>query len=129
MAATPSPNLADQSQLAADPTFQSRVLEAMISTCFAVVSEAIKANTLSLHLRRAQYATQTLANILNNPSVYGAFFARCVASDSATINAATVNGTVPLTSSSIAATQAALVPDSDLTTALSAQFNSFFTPS
>ncbi len=128
MAATPSPNLADQSALAADPTFQSRVLEAMISTCFAVVSEAITASTLSLHLKRAQFATQTLSNILNTPATYGVFFARSVASDSATINAATVNGTVPLTSSPIAATQAALIPDGDITTALSAQFNSFFAP-
>jgi hypothetical protein len=128
MAATPSPNLADQSALAADPTFQSRVLQAMISTCFQVVNEAITTATQTLHLKRSAFATQTLTNILSNSSVYGVFFARSVATDTPTINAATVNGTVPLTSSPIAAAQAALIPDSAITTALSSQFNSFFTP-
>jgi hypothetical protein len=128
MAATASPNLADQQLLATDVTFKARVIEAMISTCFNIGSEAISSTMpLSLHLKRAAYAVQTLSAILNNPTLYSAFFASCVATDPTTIGAATAAGATPLTSGNVAA-QAAQIPDVDIVNALSAQFNSFFSP-
>ena len=125
MTATASPNLTDQSILAGDPTFQARVREAVIATCFQIVNESITAGTLSAHLKRANFAVQTLTNILNNPTLYSVFFANCVATDATTIAAATASGTIPLTTGNVAA-QAATIPDVDITAALASQWGAFF---
>ena len=124
MAATPSPNLSDQQFLAADPTFRLRVLESVIRVCFNVGSEA---TTVAYHYKRLAFASQTLANILANPSQYAVFFAQCVATDTTVLNDATVSGATPLTGANVAA-QAALVADGDISNALSAQYNTFFLP-
>jgi hypothetical protein len=119
MAATPSPNYADQQLLANDPTFQNRVRQSLINACIANKGEA---TTVAFHRERETYCVA----VLNNPDQFKAFTTMAVVANSAVIGDATVNGTVPLTSGNVA-TQATLVTDPHIDATLSgANFNAFF---
>jgi hypothetical protein len=130
MAATASPNLADQALLSADPVFINRVQEALIATCNNIVNESITGLTgtmpLQLHLLRARQANAIMQNIGGGSPSWAQKFAGAVATDATTISAATVNGTTPLTAGN-AATQAAVIPDTAIVNAISAAFNTFLT--
>lgn len=108
----------DMYLLSQDATFQNRVRAAMISASVAIKNEAI---TVSFHRERETYCV----GILNSPDTYKALFAGTVATDSLVIADATAAGTVVLTGGN-AATQAALVTDAHIDSAISSQFNSFF---
>lgn len=118
--------LADQALLAADPTFQGRVKEALAQTCVNIASEAISSSTLQIHVSRARLAAQILNALTNGSPNWPQAFTITVATDTATINTVTNNGTVTLTSGN-AATQAALATDTEILNAVSAQFNAFLT--
>lgn len=118
MAATPSPNYSDKQLLSADVTFQNRVRQSMIAACSNIKNEAV---TVAFHRERETF----LVGVMNQPDVFKLLFAQVVAGDSNCIGDATVAGTVPLTSGNVA-TQAVLVTDPHIDTAVSANFNSFF---
>jgi hypothetical protein len=118
MAATPSPNYSDKQLLAADVTFQNRVRQSMIAACSNIKNEAV---TTAFHRERETF----LVGVINQPDTFKILFSQVVAGDASCIADATVAGTVPLTSGN-AATQAVLVTDPHIDTAVSANFNSFF---
>jgi hypothetical protein len=124
IAQTASPNLNDQQVLAADPTFQNRIRESLISTCASISSEAVTGLSgsmpVALHLKRANYCSLILAA----PDSFKQIFADAVATNTTVINDATQTGTVPLTSTNAAA-QATKVLDADVANALSSVFNGF----
>ncbi len=106
----------DMSFLAADNSFIARVGSALWQQCVNISSETWS----STHAQRKQYVSQ----ILNNPVFYKPLFVNTVSVDSAVIAAATVNGTVVLTSGNAAA-QGALVTDTQIGNAISSAFNAF----
>lgn len=108
----------DQQFLAADPTFQNRVRQSLINACIAIKNEAI---TTAFHRERETYVVQVMAN----PDSFKIIWAQAVATNTAVIADATQNGTVVLTGTN-AQTQAALVTDAHIDTAISSDFNSFF---
>src|SRR5215831_12228602 len=108
----------DKNLLSTDAGFQSRVRASMISNSLAVTTESF---STAFHRERQTYAVQ----VLNAPDTYKPLFANTVATDTAVINDATQNGTVTLASSNLA-TQAALVTDAHIDSAISSQYNSFF---
>ena len=113
-----SPNYNDKLLLASDVTFQGRVRQSLLAACSAIKNEG---NAVAFHRERETF----LIGVMNQPDTYKILFANIVADDTNCINDATVNGTVPLTGGN-AATQAALVTDAHIDTAISANFNSFF---
>lgn len=119
MAATSSPNYSDKQFLAADPTFQNRVRQSLLAACLSIKNEAV---TAAFHREREQF----LVTIMLQPEVYKILFTNIVANDSGVIGDATVAGTVPITSTSIALTQAVLVTDPHIDAAVSTAFNTFF---
>jgi hypothetical protein len=119
-------SLADQAVLSTDATFTSRVKEALAQTCINIISEAVTISSLQLHLSRARLAAQILNNLNGGSVNWAQTFAITVATDSATISTATANSTVVLTTANVAA-QAALVTDTEILNAVSAQFNAFLT--
>src|SRR5258706_6689549 len=88
-AQTASPNLNDQQTLAADPTFQVRVRQSLVSTCASISSEAITGLSgtmpVALHLKRANYCSLILAA----PDSFKQIFADAIAANSTVINEAT----------------------------------------
>jgi hypothetical protein len=118
MAATPSPNYSDQQLLAADGTFQNRVRQSLITACNSIKNEAA---TTAFHREREAF----LVGVMSNPDNYKAIVSQSVATNASVIGDATVAGTVPLTVGN-AATQAALVTDVHIDTAIASNFNSFF---
>lgn len=118
--------LADQALLAADPTFQSRVKEALAQTCFNIVSEAVTQSNLQLHISRARLAAQILNNLSGGTPNWSQTFAIGVATDATTIAAALAQAGGPLTATNTAAA-AASIPDTDISNAISAQFNAYLT--
>jgi len=62
---------------------------------------------------------------MNAPDTFKILFAMNVANDASVIADATVNGTVVLTTGNVA-TQAALVTDAHMDTAISGEFNAYF---
>ncbi len=118
MPATPSPNYSDKQFLSGDPIFQSRVTQALLAACSSIKNEVV---TTAFHREREQL----LVNIMNTPSQFKGQFSIIVANDTNVIGDATVAGTVAITSGAIAATQAALVTDAHIDTAIAANFNSF----
>jgi hypothetical protein len=108
----------DMDFLRQDPTFQSRVRAGIVQGSIAVGTES---DTVPYHRERATYTVQ----IMNSPDAFVPLFSGACATDSGVINAATANGTVTLTSGN-AATQAALVTDAQITTAITNVFNAFF---
>lgn len=109
----------DMNALAASTTFLNRVQMAMELYCTVVGSES--ASTIPFHRERATFA----AGIVNNPTTYAPLFAGVAAVNAVVIADATSSGTVVLTSTNIA-TQQALIPDTDISNAIAAQFNTFF---
>jgi hypothetical protein len=121
--ATASPNQADQTFLAADPTFQSRVRQSFLNYCVgSVLTE--NATTTVLHFKRVNFCSLVMSTI-GGPDNYKLMFAQAAAANATVISDATVAGTVPITSSAIAITQAAVIPDGDVNNAVSAAFNIF----
>jgi hypothetical protein len=118
MAATPSPNYSDKQLLAADVTFQNRVRQSLLTACSSIKNEA---TTTAFHRERETF----LVAVINQPEAFKVLFANVVACDALVIGDATVGGTVPLTSGNVA-TQAVLVTDPHMDTAVAAGFNSFF---
>jgi hypothetical protein len=119
MAATPSPNYNDQQFLASDPTFQSRVRQALLKGCVAIKAE--NPTTTPFHREREAFVVA----VANSPESYKVLIAQSIVSDAAVIGDATVGGTVPLTSGNVAA-QAALVTDAHIDAAIVTNFTSFF---
>ncbi len=99
-------SLSDESLLATDPTFISRVRAAMLETALAVSFEA---GTTALHGSRFDIAVA----VINNPETYKLAFASLAATDANVISDATAAGTVALTTGNLA-TQAALVTDAHI---------------
>lgn len=108
----------DMDILRGDTVFQGRVRAALISICVAIMNEAW---STAFHRERSSYASQ----ILNAPDSFVPIFASSVSTDSTVIGDATQAGTVALTTGNVA-TQAALVTDAHISSAISGQFNSFF---
>lgn len=126
LAQTASPNLADQQTLAADPTFQNRVRQALIVYCQVITSETVTGLTgtvpISYHIKRANFC----ASIMAAPDSFKQLFSDAAAINATILNEATQNGTVPLTGTNVAA-QAAKILDPDLNNAVSSMFNQFLT--
>jgi hypothetical protein len=118
MAATPSPNYNDQQLLAADGTFQNRVRQALLMACNSIKNEAV---TTAFHREREAF----LVGVSNGGDNYKAIVSQSVVTNASIIGDATVGGTVPLTVGNVA-TQAALVTDVHIDTAIASNFNSFF---
>jgi hypothetical protein len=126
-------SFADQDILSTNTTFQNRVRQGLLTTCTNISAESLvlSANplpaaaqtALTLHNRRAAYA----AAVQGNGDNYKIVWAEAVATDATVISDATQAGTVVLTTANAAAQQA-LVTDAHISTAISSQFNSFFTP-
>jgi len=111
-------SLADESLLATDATFQSRVRAAMLETALAV---AFESPTTANHQNRLGYAVVCM----NNPDGQKLFLAGTVATDASVISDATVVGTVVLILSNLAA-QAALVTDAHIRTAVNGSWSVLF---
>lgn len=118
MVATPSPNYSDQQLLAADVTFQNRVRQSLVSACVSIKNEAV---TTAFHRERETF----LVAVMNQPDIFKVMVANSVANSSLVMADATVAGATPLTSGNVA-TQAALVTDPHIDTAIASVFNSFF---
>jgi len=116
----------DSAVLSTDTTFQNRVRESLVATCFNISSEAVTGLSgtmpIALHLKRANYCQTVLAS----PDSFKQIFADAVATDANVLADATQAGTVALTSANVAA-QAALATDAHIDTAVSSQFNGFLT--
>ena len=110
----------DQVNLAADPTFQNRVRQSMISAAISVSNEGWSGGLI--HQVRRQQCRTILNDTLDNLKI---IYARAVATDATVIADATVGGTVAVTGGNAAAQQA-LVTDAHIDNAISGQFNSFF---
>lgn len=110
----------DRYQLSQEPTFQNRVQAALIATCVSIANEGW---AVPFHRERASFASQILAN--SNIGInYVTLFASAVATDTNVISDATQAGTVILSAGN-RATQAALVTDAHIDTAIAAEFNAF----
>lgn len=118
MTATPSPNYSDKQILAGDATFQNRVRQSLLAACTSIKNED---TTTAFHRERETF----LVGVINQPDTYKVLFAQVVAGDALVIGDATVAGATPLTSGNVA-TQAVLVTDPHIDTAVSSSFNSFF---
>ena len=116
----------DSAVLSTDTTFENRVRESLVATCFNISSEAITGLSgtmpVALHLKRANYCSLVLAA----PDSFKQIFSDAVATDANVLSDATAAGTISLTTGNVAA-QAALVTDAHIDTAVSSQFNGFLT--
>lgn len=121
----------DQALLSSDLLFIARVQQSMVGVCIAIRGENVPAPPAGVpaaviaafYKRRGDFATQ----VLNNPAAFRALFANAVATDSSVVANATVNGSVALTNNNIDAQQA-LISDTNIDSAVAAQFNAFFSP-
>ena len=109
----------DQAILSADPVFQNRVRQSMVSAAIAVYNEGW---AVVFHRARARQCQVILNDTLDVLKIQ---YARSVATDASVIADATVAGTVVLTTGNAAA-QAALVTDVHIDNAISGQFNCYF---
>lgn len=127
-----APSLSDIGLLGSDPTFTQRVRSAMITAAIAISSDG-----LSTGINVKRHAQ--VASIMSSPDSWKSMFSAAVATDTnvgadaivgATPDAhgnylvqqVTVNGVTTGNSSS----QAVLVTDAHITTAVASMFNSFF---
>lgn len=117
MAATPSPNYSDKALLSGDATFVNRVRQSLIAACVAIKNESA---ATAYHREREGLVVA----VMNQPDSYKTLFAMAVATDANVIGDATQAGSVPLTGGNVA-TQAVLVTDAHIDTAIASQFNSF----
>ena len=117
-------SFSDSYQLAQDPAFQGRVGAGLFTYCQVVGTEGW---TVAFHRERAQFAVQIFNATLNAQGInpYQVMFAHSVASDVTVLADATISGTIPITSTAIAATQAVLVTDTHISNAIASQFNSY----
>jgi hypothetical protein len=113
-------SLNDKYQLSQEPTFQNRVQASLVAAAVAIGSEGWN---VVFHRERSTFATQVLLSP-NGATNYVALFSNAVATDTNVINDATVNGTVAITSGN-KATQAALITDAHIDSAVSGVFNAF----
>jgi len=113
----------DKYWLGQSPVFQHHVSASLMRACIAIQTE--NPATTVFHRERETYIAQILASqtALNDAVIRHSFAA---ATDTNIINDATVNGTVPLTSTATGDTGAALVTDAHLDAAIDGQFNTFF---
>jgi len=110
-------SLNDQAVLSTDPGFIQRVRTAIIAAAIAISNEG----AVTLHAQRDTVAV----GVVSNPNYWQGVFAAAVATDATASGQATVGGTVVLTAANVAV-QAALITDLAITSAVSAQWNSFF---
>ena len=110
----------DRYMLSMDTTFQHRVQSSLITTCISIANEGW---TVPFHRERAIFAMQVLASPTGTQN-WVQLFSNAVATDTNCISDATQAGTVALTAGNVAA-QAALVTDTHIDTAISAEFNAF----
>lgn len=108
----------DKQLLSTDVTFQNRIRQSMVAACVSIKNEAV---TTAFHRERETFLVQ----VVNSPDTYKSLFAMTAANDTSIINDATNSGAVALTAGNVA-TQAALVTDAHIDTAIASQFNSFF---
>lgn len=110
----------DSYQLSQDPGFQHRVQASLLAACVAISNEGW---TVVFHRERASFAQQILSNAQNT---YVVLFSNTVATDPNVLADATQGGTVSLGSSTVnVATQAQLITDAHIDSAIAGQFNSF----
>jgi microcompartment protein CcmK/EutM len=107
-------------QLSQEPTFQNRVQASLVAACIAISNEGW---SIPFHRERSDFATRVLL-APNGTTNYVGLFSNAVATDALVIGDATQAGTVVLSSGN-RATQAALVTDAHIDSAISAMFNSF----
>lgn len=112
----------DQYQLSQDVGFQNRVQAALIAACISISNEAWSA----LHRQRQSLVVQILQSPTGTNTNWVQLFSNTVATDTNVIADATVGGTVAITSGN-RSTQAVLVTDGHIDTAISSSFNSFLT--
>lgn len=110
----------DRYTLSTDPTFKTRVQAALIAACVSIANEG---TTVPFHRERGGFAAQILFSP-SSPTDWVQLFTNSVSTDATCISDATAAGTVALTSANIA-TQAALVTDAHIDSAISAEFNAF----
>jgi hypothetical protein len=116
--------LLDQSVLAGNVTFVSRVSAGLVGACISIQSEAITTNTQLLHARRAALAMNILQTMVGNPTAWPAAMSLAVATNPTVISDATIGGTLVLNTANVVTAQA-LVTDTDLNNAISSAFNSY----
>jgi hypothetical protein len=110
----------DMFLLSQEPTFQNRVQASLVSACIAISNEGW---SIPFHRERADFCNRVLLGPSTTPN-YVALFSNAVATDTSVIGDATQAGTVALTTGN-RASQAALVTDSHIDSAVSSMFNSF----
>lgn len=110
----------DRYTLSIDPAFLHRVQAALVAACVSIANEGW---AVPFHRERASFAVTILNNPNGTPN-YSQLFCNSVATDATCISDATQAGTVVLTSGNVA-TQAALVTDAHIDSAISAEFNAF----
>jgi hypothetical protein len=110
----------DKVNLSAEPTFQNRVRQSMVTAAIAISNEGWSGGLI--HKLRRQQARAILNDSLDTMKV---LYARGVATDASVISDATAAGTVAITGGN-AATQQALATDAHIDNAVSGQFNSYF---
>lgn len=110
----------DRYTLSTDPTFKTRVQAALIASCVSIANEGW---AVAFHRERANYAAQILA-APSSPIDNVQLFTNSVSTDATCIADATAAGTVVLSGANVA-TQAALVTDAHIDSAISAEFNAY----
>lgn len=129
-----SPSLSDIGLLGSDPTFTQRVRSAMVTAAIAISSDGL---STGINIKRHAQVQQ----IMNSPDSWKSLFSAAVATDTnvgadvlvgATPDAhgnyliqTVTSGTPPVTTGN-SASQAVLVTDAHITTAVASMFNSFF---
>lgn len=113
----------DRYQLSQDTTFLQRVQASLLTICVSIANEGW---AIAFHSDRANLAGQIVRNPTgsNGGPNWAQLFCNTASTDATCIGAATQAGTVALTSANIAA-QAALVTDTQIDNAISAEFNAF----
>lgn len=110
----------DRYTLSTDPTFKTRVQSALIAACVSIANEG---TAVAYHRERASFGAQILFSP-SSPTDWVQLFTNAVSTDATCISDATAAGTVVLSGANVA-TQAALVTDAHIDSAISAEFNAF----
>lgn len=110
----------DRYTLSTDPTFKTRVQAALITACVSIANEGW---AVAFHRERSEFVTRILSSP-SSPTDWVQLFCNSVSTDATCISDATQAGTVTLSGANVA-TQAALVTDAHIDSAISAEFNAF----
>lgn len=108
----------DMVRLAANKTFQDRVLEKLLAACSTIKAEGW---TVPFHRERETFVVA----VVNQPATFKTLFANVVATDASVISDATSNGASPIPATDNDA-YAAAVTDAHIEAAITADFNMFF---